>query len=59
MSGGHDAENKLLKNLSSSNFQSSGDLLGLILAWFSLLPSFTVISFVPIIVLRRDLTTVS
>ena len=36
----------------------SGDTLGMILAWFSLLPSFTVISFIPVIILRRDLTTV-
>ncbi|KAL5251143.1 hypothetical protein ACHWQZ_G016757 [Mnemiopsis leidyi] len=35
-----------------------GDTLGMILAWFSLLPSFTVISFIPVIVLRRDLTTI-
>lgn len=35
-----------------------GDGLGKLLAWCSLLPSFTVISFIPIILLRRDLTTI-
>lgn len=35
-----------------------GDMLGMMLAWFSLIPSFTVISFIPVIVLRRDLTTI-
>ena len=37
----------------------SGDLVGYVLAWCSLLPIFLLVSFVTLILFRRDLHTVS
>ena len=36
-----------------------GDLLGMLLAWFSLLPIFILVGFITLIIFRRDLHTVS
>jgi hypothetical protein len=37
----------------------AGDVIGLVLAWFSLLPVFILIGFVALIMFHRDLHTVS
>lgn len=37
---------------------AAGDLLGYVLAWFSLLPIFLLVSFLTLVVVRRDLQTV-
>ena len=40
-------------------FASTGDLVGYVLAWYSLLPIFILVGFGTLIVFRRDLHTVS
>ena len=37
----------------------TGDLLGMLLAWFSLLPIFILVGFATLVLFRRDLHTVS
>lgn len=40
-------------------FLFSGDFIGYVLAWCSLLPIFSIVGFITLILFRRDLHTVS
>ena len=49
----------LTADLTDTPLPHTGDLLGMVLAWFSLLPIFILIGFTTLILFRRDLHTVS